>query len=415
MKQFYSASVPTTLKKTLFFVIAFFGISYLSHAQIYYVNLLGSNEFPANTSPGTGKAIISFSGNNMRVQVTYSGLVPQTAAGAPSGTTASHIHTSATHPPLTLLANTGVATTLPTFPGFPQGLGGTYDQTFDMTLASSYNPAYVTNNGGTPAEAFLRFKTQVAEGRAYLNIHSTAFPGGEIRGYLIPCPSINVSIPNAMALASGVLPNTVYPAYAPASSLTLQANVSGGTGPYSYSWSNGATTASTTVSPTANTTYSVTVKDQNGCPGMTTKTVNMVDVSDGKKGDKILVCHNGKNSLSIASPAVASHLQHGDMLGSCSSNGNAHRLPTENLQTSNLAVKVFGNPSRSHFDLQLTGLTNKNVRITVYDNLGRVIETRSQQANQTVRFGGSYKPGTYLVEIMQGTQKQTLRLIKANQ
>src|SRR5687768_11696384 len=154
MKQFYSVSLITVLKKTLFLSIVFFGIAHVCNAQIYYGTLLGSNEFPANTSPGTGKFMVTIdaAANTMRVQATYSGLVPQTAAGAQSGTTASHIHASATHPPLSLVANTGVATTTPTFTGFPQGIGvlsGTYDRTFDMTLATSFNPAYVTANGGT--------------------------------------------------------------------------------------------------------------------------------------------------------------------------------------------------------------------------------------------------------------------------
>ena len=286
-------------------LIVFFGAFSVSNAQIYYGTLLGSNEFPANSSPGTGKFIVTIdaAANTMRVQVTYSGLVAQTAAGAPSGTTASHIHASAAHPPLSLINNTGVATTTPTFTGFPQGVGvlaGTYDHTFNMTLATSFNAAYITANGGTPAAAFTALKTQIAEGRAYLNVHSTAFGGGEIRGYLLPCPTINVSIPDAFALGGGVLANTVYPAYAPASSLMLQANVSGGTGPYSYNWSNGATTSSVTVSPTATTTYSVAVQDQNGCPGSATKTVNVINISGGKNGDKIVVCHKG-NTLTIGS------------------------------------------------------------------------------------------------------------------
>lgn len=413
MKQFYS-NLVIVLKKTLLSFIVLFGVSYISSAQVYYGNLSGSNEFPANSSPGTGKTTVTIAGNTMRVQASFSGLVTQTAASLPSGTTASHIHASATQPPLSLINNAGVATQVPTFAGFPLGVqAGTYDQTFDMTLAGSYNPAYITANGGNPAAAFVALKTQIAEGRAYLNIHSNAFPGGEIRGYLLACPTINVSIPDAWALANGTRANTVYPAYAPASSLMLQANASGGTGPYTYSWSNGAATPATTVSPVATTTYSVAVKDQNGCAGMASKTVSIMDVSDGKKGDKIIVCHNGKNSLSIASAAVASHLQHGDMLGSCEANGNANRLSTANLPATSLAVKILGNPSRTYFDIQIGGLTNKNVRMNVYDNLGRLVETRSQQANQTIRFGNSYKPGTYLVELIQGTQKQTLRLIKA--
>jgi hypothetical protein len=418
MKQFYSTLLLPALKKSLLLFVVFLAASSLSNAQIYYGTLLGSNEFPANSSPGTGKTIVTIDAvaNTMRVQVTFSGLVATTTSGAPSGTMASHIHASATLTPFSLTSTAGVATQTPSFTGFPLGVqAGTYDHTFDMTLASSYNAAYITANGGTPASAFTALKAQIAAGRSYLNIHSNAFPGGEIRGYLIACPTINVSIPDAFALASGVLPNTVYPAYAPASSLTLQTNVSGGTGPYTYNWSNGATTSSVTVSPTVTTTYSVTVTDQNGCPGTASKTVNMIDISGGHNGDKIVICHNGKNSLTIAGTAVASHLQHGDMLASCQTNGNTSRLRTANPgEATNLAVSVMGNPSRSSFDIQIGSVTNDNIRITVYDNLGRVIETKLLPANQMIRLGSSYRPGTYLVQIIKGTQKQTLRLLKTN-
>jgi hypothetical protein len=100
------------------------------------------------------------------------------------------------------------------------------------------------------------------------------------------------------------------------------------------------------------------------------------------------------------------------MLGSCDANSN--RVGTPNTEASNLAVKVLGNPSRSYFNLQIGSLTNKNVRITVYDNLGRLVETKSQSGDQIIKLGSSYKPGSYVVEIVQGTQKQTLRLLKTN-
>ena len=97
-----------------------------------------------------------------------------------TGTTASHIHCCVAPP-----GNAGVATTTPTFPGFPLGVtAGTYFHTFDMTAPASYNPAFVTANGGTAAAPRRRSSPASEAGQAYLNIHTTMFPGGEIRGFL---------------------------------------------------------------------------------------------------------------------------------------------------------------------------------------------------------------------------------------
>ena len=65
---------------------------------------------------------------------------------------------------------------------------GSYDQTFDMTAASSFNATFVTNNGGTPASAFAALRAGMDAGKAYLNIHSSFASGGEIRGFLAPIP-----------------------------------------------------------------------------------------------------------------------------------------------------------------------------------------------------------------------------------
>ncbi|HXR52938.1 MAG TPA: PEP-CTERM sorting domain-containing protein, partial [Steroidobacteraceae bacterium] len=80
-----------------------------------------------------------------------------------------------------------VTTTTPTFAGFPAGVAGTYDQTFDMTQAGSYRAGFITDAGGiSSAEAALF--SGIAQGRAYLNIHTINFAGGEIRGFLQPVP-----------------------------------------------------------------------------------------------------------------------------------------------------------------------------------------------------------------------------------
>lgn len=404
MKQIYSRHLLRVIRKTVLVLIVSLGAAYASDGQVYWVSFSGAAEAPPNNSTGTGKALITIDAvaNTMRVQANFSGLL--------AGVTASHIHAA------TAVAGTGtagVATTTPTFPGFPSGVtSGTYDQTFNMLLASSYNPAYVTANGGTPASAWVALRTAIAAGKAYHNIHSTLIPGGEIRGFLNLCPAINVSIPDAFALPGGTLANTVYPAYTSAASLMLQSNVSGGTGSYSYTWSNGATTSAITVNPTAMTTYNLSVSDQNGCPGSASKTVNVVNISGGKNGDKIVVCHRG-NSLTIGNTGVADHLGHGDMLGSCDIN-TSRVISTFASETTAPGIRVLGNPSPNYFDIQINSKTD-NIRITVYDNMGRVIERQSSvPSNQIVRLGGSYQSGIYLVEIIQGTQKQTLKLVKAN-
>jgi hypothetical protein len=143
----------------------------------YTAHLDGPSEPPPNnTSSGTGSAIVIFDSiaHTLRVQVTFSGLL--------GPTTAVHIH-SPTALPLTGTA--GVATQVPSFVSFPLGVtSGTYDNTFDLTLASSWNPAFITAQGGTPAGAEASLGASLKARTAYFNIHSAMFPGGEIRGFL---------------------------------------------------------------------------------------------------------------------------------------------------------------------------------------------------------------------------------------
>jgi hypothetical protein len=151
---------------------------------VYGAQLSGANESPPNASPGTGFANVTIDDvlNTMRVQVVFADLL--------AGVTASHIHVINGPGDANLLDTVGpVATTTPTFTGFPSGVtSGSYDATFDMTLASSYRAGFVTD-AGSLAAARLALFSALASGRAYLNIHTTVNPGGEIRGFLVPEPA----------------------------------------------------------------------------------------------------------------------------------------------------------------------------------------------------------------------------------
>ena len=172
----------TRLSISIAFVLAVGGFSQTSRAALfqYVAHLDGPSESPPNASPGTGLGFVDYDdvAHTLHVHVDFQGLI--------GTTTASHIH-SATALPGTGTA--GVATTTPTFAGFPLGVtAGTYDNTLDLTMSSSYNPAFITANGGTTASAEAALAGGIAAGKAYWNIHSTFAPGGEIRGFLLPIP-----------------------------------------------------------------------------------------------------------------------------------------------------------------------------------------------------------------------------------
>lgn len=155
------------------------GSTSAAHSAVvsYTANLNGPNESPPNASPGLGLALVDLdaTAHTMHVHVDFNSLT--------GTTTASHIHAA------TAVAETGtagVATTTPTFAGFPLGvMSGTYDISMDMTQPSSYNPSYITANGGTTASAEAALFQAIADGKAYLNIHTTTLAGGEIRGFLV--------------------------------------------------------------------------------------------------------------------------------------------------------------------------------------------------------------------------------------
>ena len=151
-------------------------------SPVTYVGTLNSaaEGNPADTSPGTGIARITIDDliHQLTVHVVFSGLQ--------GTTTASHIHCCTS---VAGTGNGGVATTVPTFAGFPLGVtAGTYDNVLDMSLSSSWNPSFITANGGTPLSAFAALSSGLAAGKSYLNIHTSTFGSGEIRAFLVAEP-----------------------------------------------------------------------------------------------------------------------------------------------------------------------------------------------------------------------------------
>jgi CHRD domain len=118
--------------------------------------MTGAQEVPAvvTTATGQGTAVISADGSTITYIVTYSGL---------SGTVnASHIHTGA--------AGVAGGVILPLTPG-PSPMSGT------LTAANFTASGSVTT--------FAQAVAAIRAGTTYFNLHTTANPGGEIRGQIL--------------------------------------------------------------------------------------------------------------------------------------------------------------------------------------------------------------------------------------
>jgi CHRD domain/PEP-CTERM motif len=146
----------------------------LPATTIYTATLLGSNEVPSTGSTATGQATVTLNGDLLTVDESFTGLIGGVASAA-------HIHCCA---PIGVNAIVAVP-----FTGFPATTSGTYTNTFDLTLLATYSGAFVTANGGTAASAEAALIAGLNNFQAYVNIHDATFPGGEIRGQLVPEPT----------------------------------------------------------------------------------------------------------------------------------------------------------------------------------------------------------------------------------
>lgn len=140
------------ISRVAIFLIIFTAAIISAQAGTIFKGNLGSiQEVPTNASTGTGVGTVQINdaGTQITVQLTFNGLG--------SNQTAAHIHGAATHG-----QNAGVLFAVP--------ITG-------------------TTSGGSAVLNFNVTPTQVADLRAgkwYFNVHSQNFPGGEIRGQILP-------------------------------------------------------------------------------------------------------------------------------------------------------------------------------------------------------------------------------------
>jgi len=139
--------------KTLLAIAAGLALTAAAQAQSISLtaSLTGANERPtANNSTATGIGSVTIAGDLLTYSVSYSGVNP----------TAAHFHG-------------------------PAGVDQSAGVLIPLTLSSSSGNTGIFSGTATLTDTQ---KTTILGGNSYLNIHSAAFPGGEIRGQVVAVP-----------------------------------------------------------------------------------------------------------------------------------------------------------------------------------------------------------------------------------
>ena len=133
-------------------------------------------EVPGATGAGFVTVDYDTDANTLLINANWSGL---------SGvTTVAHIHCCTAVPGT---GTVGVAVTPVTLPNFPVGVSaGSYTSPLlDLDDPATFTAGFINNfAGGIAADADDVLLAGFNAGLAYFNIHSSTFPGGEIRGFL---------------------------------------------------------------------------------------------------------------------------------------------------------------------------------------------------------------------------------------
>ncbi len=158
---------------------------------------------------------------------------------------------------------------------------------------------------------------------------------------------------------------------------SITVNGSGGTPPYSYRFGGiGPFTSTNTFTNLKTGSYRVYVNDANNCSGFSILTTV------------------------------------GQASGSCFSNmAKGIRNPNE-VNITTLSLSLSPNPATTNFTLSIRSVKQESVQVRVIDINGKTIFTTKGLPEQTYRFGESFAPGVYLVEVRQGDEVKTLKAIK---
>lgn len=266
-----------------------------------------------------------------------------------------------------------------------------------------------------------------------------------------------ITAPPALSVNAGA-DEATYFGFSADQTLSHTAVATGGTTPFTYSWtmsralkcnqvnttgdeifSSGTCTFNSCPASPLNTTLSsppvcsgsamvtvkliedavitVTVTDANGCTATSSFNVTSEDARcfSGNSGvQKVVICHhygnNGWAQLCVNEDAVADHLAHGDFVGSC----NGHRM--DNSVSGNTTLNAYPNPASDAMNISFYSEKSETYTLRVVNAAGQVVLSEQKQAaaggNNYALDLKNFARGIYTVLLQSGDELMQTRIVK---
>jgi hypothetical protein len=81
-----------------------------------------------------------------------------------------------------------------------------------------------------------------------------------------------------------------------------------------------------------------------------------------------------------------------------------------------IGLQAYPNPAVTQFTVKVTSSDRQQpITVIVYDQLGKVLDVKRElRSGQVIQIGSNYTQGTYLIEVIQGNNRQRLQVVKTN-
>ena len=194
------------------------------------------------------------------------------------------------------------------------------------------------------------------------------------------------------------------------------------------STSNAISSYSIVIKLMADATITAKVTDKFGCVAYSTVKIWAEDVRcfAGKSGNvKVKICHktgstsNPCQEICVDESAVQSHLNHGDFVGTCTSDCKPRQLSRpvvigkeKLIEIESFNAIAYPNPSNHLFTLAVQGGSEEKVEVLVYDMLARMVKRIENTNGQNIQFGEELPSGEYLIIVRQGINQKVINVIK---